>query len=335
MTGETNYQKYTGDALKSGSKAWRARMGELPEAEAAALAGRRALAPYRPSPKLVAAVEYARILRRPLLLRGAPGSGKTRLAEALAYELYGEDWESHFFSWYIKSTTKAREGLYEYDHLGRLRDIEARRGGGDTAPMPPKTKYRTFGPMGEAFQSSTPNQPAVLLIDEIDKADIDFPNDLLRELEEQRFEVPDTNESIEAAHPPITIVTSNDEKELPNAFLRRCVFFYIDFPGPELLLEIAQVNARRLELEYQKPLPEGWLEKIVKQFQGLYQRMQANPNTEKLPSTSELLDWLRVLYYYFLTGQSAAPPLTDGELPHAEVLLKSLSDLQSNRQTDA
>lgn len=283
------------------------------------------IAPYFPSQELQDAIEYARILQRPLLLRGEPGCGKTRVAQALAFELYhdkGKDnYRNHYFEWFIKSTTKAKEGLYHFDHLQRLRDVQATQ-------EKPLTDYRRFGPLGKAFLSSKADAPSVLLIDEIDKADIDFPNDLLLELDEKRFYIEETDEEIRAEYPPIVIITSNDEKELPNAFLRRCVFHYIDFPGPDDLLRIAKARVQAQEKELQKALPDALVENIVQRFSDLYKTMKSSPNTDKTPSTSELLDWLRVIHYYHLTDKL---PLTDGKLPddrlpYPEVLLKSLDD---------
>ncbi|MCB0585666.1 MAG: MoxR family ATPase [Phaeodactylibacter sp.] len=288
--------------------------------------------PYFPSDALKDAVEYARILQRPLLLRGEPGSGKTRLAQAVAYELYRKDYRSQYFEWYIKSSTKARDGLYTFDHLARLRDVELARHKNNGEPQPGKEdlfRYRKFGPLGQAYLASKPDKPAILLIDEIDKADLDFPNDLLFELEQKRFFVEETSEEIVAEYPPLIFITSNDEKDLPNAFLRRCVFFYIDFPGEELLMDIAKANAGNWAKEYKKAMPDKLIEDIVNRFRQLYTDMKNNPNTDKAPSTSELIDWLRVLYYQFLQGRLEGESLPKGELPHPEVLLKSLDDYKT------
>lgn len=283
--------------------------------------------PYFPSKDLLAAIEYARVLKRPLLLRGDPGCGKTRVAQALAYELYcgreADNYRNHYFEWFIKSTTKSKEGLYHFDHLMRLRDVQAKL-------KKPLTEYRRFGPLGKAFLASKPNAPAILLIDEIDKADIDFPNDLLLELDEKRFYIEETGEEIRAEFPPIVIITSNDEKELPNAFLRRCVFHYIDFPDEELLLKIARARINRQNEEFKKVFPEGLVEQIVFEFDKLYKAMYANPNTSKLVSTSEFLDWLRVIHYYFLTDKLllVGGKIQNESLLFPEVLLKSLDDFK-------
>lgn len=287
------------------------------------------IAPYFPSQELMDAIEYARILQRPLLLRGEPGCGKTRVAQALAYELYhnkGDDnYRNHYFEWYIKSITKAKEGLYQFDHLRRLRDIQ-------TIGEQNLTEYRSFGPMGKAFLASKPHAPSVLLIDEIDKAAMDFPNDLLLELEEKRFFIEETGEEVRANYPPIVIITSNDEKELPNAFLRRCVFHYIDFPKEDNLLKIAKARILAEEEDKNRRLPDAVVKDIVKRFHQLYLSMKTNPNTDKLPQTSELLDWLRVFQYYYLNGRLE---LNSGRLPedrlfYPEIILKSLDDYKQH-----
>lgn len=329
---EKNYQPYAGNVLTALVKNHRYTVddnrfkGDIREQQKEILED---IAPYFPSKELLDAIEYARVLQRPLLLRGEPGCGKTRVAQALAYELYhprkDDNYRNHYFEWFIKSTTKAKEGLYHFDHLLRLRDVQAKE-------EKPLTAYRSFGPLGKALLASKPDTPAVLLIDEIDKADLDFPNDLLLELDEKRFFIEETQEEIRAEYPPIVIITSNDEKELPNAFLRRCVFHFIEFPGKEDLLKIAKARIQAQEKELKKTLPDPTIEKVVGQFYDLYQSMKANPNTDKRVSTSELLDWLRVIHYYYLADKL---PLKDGELPedhllYPEVLLKSLDDYKQH-----
>ena len=329
---EENYKPYSGDVLTALVKNHRYTVddnrfkGAERELQKEILED---IAPYFPSKELLDAIEYARVLRRPLLLRGEPGCGKTKVAQALAYELYHQqkedNYRNHYFEWFIKSTTKAKEGLYQFDHLLRLRDVQAKE-------EKPLTAYRNFGPLGKALLASKPDAPTILLIDEIDKADLDFPNDLLLELDEKRFYIEETQEEIRAEYPPIVIITSNDEKELPNAFLRRCVFHYIEFPGQEELLKIAKARVLAQEKEMKKALPDALVEKAVEQFHELYQSMKASPNTDKRVSTSELLDWLRVIHFYYLTDKLA---LVDGKLPedrllYPEVLLKSLDDYKQH-----
>jgi MoxR-like ATPase len=290
---------------------------------------------YFPSKELVAAVEYARLLQRPLLLRGEPGCGKTRLAQALAYEMYGQNYRRNYFEWYVKSTTKVNEGLYQFDHLARLRDANMGSKSETTADAEDIKKYRKFGALGKAFLYSTPQTPAVLLIDEIDKADLDFPNDLLLELDQKRFFIPETREEIIAKQAPIIIITSNDEKDLPGAFLRRCVFHYIDFPNSDDLFKIVSSKAKAQENHFEIALPDALIESIITQFVGLRKKMAASQTTDKLPSTSELLDWLRVIHYYYFTdkprlklaGNEALP----NELLFPEVLLKTLDDYKTNK----
>ena len=225
---------------------------------------------YVTSEPLRNAVNVSIILGRPLLIRGEPGTGKTLLAHSIAYGL-----GKKLIVWNIKSTTKAQEGLFVYDTVQRLND--SRFGDKDISDI---KQYIKLGKLGQAFTS--PEQ-VVLLIDEVDKADIEFPNDLLNELDEMSFYIPETNETITAIHRPITVVTSNAEKELPDAFLRRCIFHYIEFPTPELLEEIVRVHYPDIK--------NTLLRETMKTFYSLREIDQLR----KKPSTSELIDWIKAL----------------------------------------
>lgn len=335
---EKDYKPYTGDALQKAREKLQYRPfkvdRELDKSEEVYI---ESIPAYFPDENLKKAVELARILKRPLLLRGEPGCGKTRLAQAVAFELYGKDYRQKYFEWYIKSTTKAKEGLYSFDHLARLRDIEAKE-------EKSKAYYREFGPLGNTFITSSADAPSVLLIDEIDKADLDFPNDLLLELDQMRFFVNETGEEVVAAYAPIIFITSNDEKTLPDAFLRRCVFHYITFPGEQALMQIAQAKIQSQMNTFKKEFSDSLLEDCIKKFLQLYGRMKQDPNTDKLPSTSELLDWLRALHYYHFRGDLQVKRneetkkdqllLQGGKLPYLQALVKSLDDFNSQMKED-
>jgi MoxR-like ATPase len=265
------------------------------------------LSPYLPSSELIKAVNLAIFLeKRPLLLKGEPGCGKTTLAQAVAYEL-GLPYET----WYIKSTTRAKDGLYTYDAVGRLHDAQlARMNEASNSKVENLDNYIKLGPLGRAFKNE---QRTVVLIDEIDKADIDFPNDLLRELDEQRFTIEEKGEEVKANYPPIVIVTSNDEKDLPDAFLRRCLFYYIQFPYPQL----ANIVKSHF-LESSSDLVEA----AVKRFSELRQKMEKGKAGKKV-STSELLDWFAVLRQF---PEDEVLKQLEGEIPFPEVLLKKWED---------
>jgi MoxR-like ATPase len=252
---------------------------------------------YIVSPELRDAVNVAIALRRPLLVKGEPGTGKTLLAHNIAQAL-----EKPLLVWNIKSTTKAKDGLYIYDTVQRLND--ARFGDGDVSDI---KRYIRLGCLGQAF---TAPEQVVLLIDEVDKADLEFPNDLLHELDEMRFYILETDAWVQAKQRPIVIITSNAEKELPDAFLRRCVFHYIAFPGPELMADIVHVHY--------PALADTLLEQVLERFYAL-RRVDA---LRKKPSTSELIDWLQVL----IAGGVTASQLED-RLPFLGVLLKKESDV--------
>ncbi len=225
---------------------------------------------YIATGELMAAVNAAVTLQRPLLIKGEPGTGKTLLATEIARSL-----GKPFYEWHIKSTTKAQQGLYEYDAVSRLRDSQL----GD-----PKVgdirNYIVKGTLWQAFECDT--QP-VLLIDEIDKADIEFPNDLLRELDRMEFYVYETHETIRATHRPIIIITSNNEKELPDAFLRRCFFHYIRFPDSATMTSIIDVHFPNLKRD------------LLQEALTSFFRIRETPGLKKKPSTSELLDWIKLL----------------------------------------
>ena len=216
------------------------------------------------------AVNAAVTLERPLLVKGEPGTGKTQLALEVARAL-----DRPIFDWAIKSTTKAQQGLYEYDAVSRLRDSQL----GDDR-VHDIANYIVKGKLWECFESDT--QP-VLLIDEIDKADIEFPNDLLRELDQMEFYVYETQKTIRATHRPIIIITSNNEKELPDAFLRRCFFHYIKFPDRETMQQIVDVHFPEIR------------QQLVREAMEVFFGLRELPGLKKKPSTSELLDWLKLL----------------------------------------
>lgn len=329
MIKEKNYKRYEGQALQTYNEQFD-------------------IDPYFPSEGLIRAVEVARLLERPLLLRGAPGSGKTRLAEALAFELHGEQYQKNLFKWNIKSTTKANEGLYTYDHLQKLRDTQ------DDSISSKQIKekiYWTLGPLGEAFQKANEDAPPpVLIIDEIDKADIDFPNDLLDVLDGKKksFEIKEASDKrvIEAIKSPIIIITSNDERELPNAFLRRCVFYYLPFPDDKDLIRIAEANIAKFSNDDNLI---KLITPLVSYFTKKHKEMETNPNVDKPVSTSELLDWLRVIAFYkpydngeltvvekeeSTQGKNKELVFTNKKVLYPEVLFKSYDDWKTQLGVD-
>jgi MoxR-like ATPase len=253
-------------------------------------------ADYVTSEPLRNAVNVAISLGRPLLIRGEPGTGKTLLAHSIAQGL-----GKKLIIWNIKSTTKAQEGLYVYDTVQRLNDSRF----GDQAVADIK-HYIKLGKLGQAFAS--PEQ-VVLLIDEVDKADIEFPNDLLNELDEMSFHIPETNETISAIHRPVAVITSNAEKELPDAFLRRCIFHYIEFPDPKLMEEIVKVHFPDIKTS------------LLHEAMETFYSLREIDEFRKKPSTSELIDWIRALIAGGVPHENVAR-----EIPFMGTLLKKETD---------
>ena len=227
-------------------------------------------ASYIATDDLAIAVNAAIVLERPLLIKGEPGTGKTVLAEEIATSL-----QAPLLTWHVKSTTKAQHGLYEYDAVSRLRDSQL----GDARVSDIKNYIKP----GKLWQAFTLAERPVLLIDEIDKADIEFPNDLLQELDRMEFHVHETGETVKAAKRPVVIITSNNEKELPDAFLRRCFFHYIRFPDAETMQAIVDVHF------------PGIKKRLVEEALRIFFQLRDAPGLKKKPSTSELLDWLKLL----------------------------------------
>ncbi|WP_186108877.1 AAA family ATPase [Burkholderia gladioli] len=258
---------------------------------------------YVATDDLKLAVNAALTLQRPLLVKGEPGTGKTMLAEEVAAAL-----GMPLLQWHIKSTTKAQQGLYEYDAVSRLRDSQL----GDER-VKEIANYIVRGVLWQAFEA---DEPCVLLIDEIDKADIEFPNDLLRELDRMEFHVYETRQLVKAKHRPLVIITSNNEKELPDAFLRRCFFHYIQFPDPSTMQRIIEVHYPGIKQALVRTALESFFE--LRGVSGL----------KKKPSTSELLDWLKLLLAEDIPPEALRS--TDHKLvvpPLAGALLKNEQDL--------
>lgn len=251
---------------------------------------------YIVSPELMDSVNVSIALKRPLLVKGEPGTGKTLLAHSIA-----ENLKKEIIVWNIKSTTKAKDGLYLYDTVQRLND--SRFGDGDITDI---KKYIKLGKLGQSFVT---DKNVVLLIDEIDKADIEFPNDLLNEMDVMNFHIPETDETIEAKYRPIVIITSNSEKELPDAFLRRCIFHYIEFPDNDLMESIVRVHFPDIE------------EKLIKAVLTRFYWIRRFNRLKKKPSTSELLDWVQAL----MMG-GIDPDRLEEEIPFLGALIKKNED---------
>lgn len=252
---------------------------------------------YVVTQELMNAVNVSIALKKPLLIKGEPGTGKTMLAEAIADAL-----DMELIIWGIKSTTKAQEGLYVYDTVQRLYDSQF--GEGDVADI---SQYIKLGKLGEAFTS---DKQVVLLIDEIDKADLEFPNDLLWELDKMQFYINETKETITTKHRPIVIITSNAEKELPDAFLRRCIFHYIEFPDKEKMEEIVRVHYGDID------------RKLCEKALDAFYDIRKMDELQKKPSTSELLDWIQALMISGVDIDSISD-----EMPFVGVLLKKNQDI--------
>ena len=256
---------------------------------------------YVASEQLMASVNVAIALEKPLLIKGEPGTGKTMLAKAIAQSL-----NKKLIIWNIKSTTKAQEGLYTYDTIQRLYDGQFGEEGVDDIGQ-----YIKLGKLGEAFSD---DEQVILLIDEIDKADLEFPNDLLWELDQMEFYIHETKKTIKAKHRPIVIITSNAEKELPDAFLRRCIFHFIDFPDAQLMEEIVKTHYPDIE------------ENLLKSAMETFYMIRSIRDIRKKPSTSELIDWLNALQRNGIASETLRK-----ELPFLGVIVKKDEDLETVR----
>ena len=276
---------------------------------------------YVATQDLMLAVNAAITLQRPLLVKGEPGTGKTMLAEEVARAL-----GMPLLQWHIKSTTKAQQGLYEYDAVSRLRDSQLSDiDGGERV-----RNIHNYIVKGVLWQAFTAQEPVALLIDEIDKADIEFPNDLLREIDRMEFHVYETRELVKAVHRPLVFITSNNEKELPDAFLRRCFFHYIKFPDADTMKRIVDVHFPSLKKE------------LLASAMKVFYDVRGLPGLKKKPSTSELLDWLKLLVAEDIPLEAlqskddkvAVPPLVGALLKNEQdvTLFEKLVFMQRNNR---
>lgn len=256
---------------------------------------------YIATPDLQEAVNVALTLERPLLIKGEPGTGKTRLAEAVAEAL-----ARPLYTWHVKSTSKAQEGLYTYDAVQRLHDS---RFGGEVSDI---RAYIKYGALGRAFLAE---EPSVVLIDEVDKADLEFPNDLLHELDAMAFSVYETGDTHSATRRPLVLITSNNEKELPDAFLRRCIFHFISFPSPAQMAEIVRVHHPDLE------------ERVMEETLARFYWLRGLQGLRKPPSTSELIDWISALHRGGIDSDELIK-----RVPFLGSLIKKEQDLELTRR---
>jgi MoxR-like ATPase len=270
---------------------------------------------------LVDAVNSAIVTGRPLLLKGAPGCGKTKLAAAVAAYFHKKDFLKHYFEWHVKSRSKAKDGAYSFDHINRLREATIAKIDKENAKVKDPKNYVSLGPMGYSFRAQPKEGKTILLIDEIDKGDIDFPNDLLLELDEMRFAINELNENekyVEADDDirPLVIITSNDERELPPAFLRRCLYYKIPAFEGSLLKKIAASKLQQYyEIyrtdEYQpKQLNDENIEAVIEKFI----KVRDGATGIKTPSTSELLDWFQLIVYRLNVKQEKIEDVISNEL---------------------